>query len=312
MVDQFVSVVIPTYNYGRFVVEAVESVLAQTYRDFEIIVVDDGSTDDTPARLEPFMGRICYVHQHNQGLSAARNTGILAAKGHWIAFLDSDDQWHPRKLEIQMGYLAGHPDVDMLATDGLADFSGAWPEIELDAAPPAEGIELEDIAIRTRFGPGGVVVRKECFDKVGLFDTDLRSIEDRDMWIRIACHYSVVKLKLPLWWHRTHSASMCYVVERTIAFERKVLQRAFAEHPLLRRNWLVRLEAFSYYHRSSACTYDTAGMHVRALAQILWSIAVWPLPFSKRHCPTPLERPRILLVILLRMLRLKHPAAVPR
>ncbi len=235
----FVSVVIPTYNYGRFVVEAVESVLAQTYRDLEIIVVDDGSTDDTRARLEPYVGRICYVYQHNQGLSAARNTGIRAAKGQWIAFLDSDDQWHPRKLEVQMAYLAGHPDVALLATDGVADLSGGWPEIERDPVPPAERIELEDIAIRSRFGPGGVVVRKECFDNAGLFDTDLRSVEDRDMWIRIACHYPVAKLKLPLWWHRTHSASMCYVVERTIAFERKVLQRAFAEHPLLRRNWLV-------------------------------------------------------------------------
>jgi glycosyltransferase involved in cell wall biosynthesis len=303
MSTAFVSVVIPTYNYGHYVAEAVESVLAQTYKNIEIIVVDDGSTDDTEDRLEAYRDRIRYIRQQNQGCSMARNSGIHAAKGEWIAFLDADDIWHPRKLEIQIAYLAGHPDVGLLASDSSKDISRGWPECASKSDLPAERIGLEDIAVRSQFGPSGVIVRKQCFDKVGLFDTDLRSVEDRDMWIRIACHYQIAKLRLPLWWYRMHSTSMSYAAERMIAFERKVLQRAFAVHPLLRRNWRVRLEAFSYYHRSSAYTYDTAGMHVQAVAQVLWSIAVWPLPYPKRYCPTPLERPRMLLVMLLRMLR---------
>ena len=124
-----VSVVIPTYNYGHFVVGAVESVLAQTYQNVEIIVVNDGSSDDTKARLEPFMGRVRYIYQDNQGLSAARNTGIGAATCRWIAFLDSDDLWHPRKLELQMAYLDGHPEVGLLATQYFTDLSSGWPDI---------------------------------------------------------------------------------------------------------------------------------------------------------------------------------------
>jgi glycosyltransferase involved in cell wall biosynthesis len=308
----FVSVVIPTYNYGHFVVEAVESVLAQTYRDLEIIVVDDGSTDDTRKRLEPFMDRIRYIHQQNQGLSTARNAGIHAAKGEWIAFLDSDDLWHPRKLEVQMPYLAEHPDVALLATDSVTDLSGGWPEIAVDFDPPAERIRLEDIVICSQFGVCSVVVRRECFEKSGLFDTELRSAEDRDMWIRIACHYPVAKLQVPLWWYRKHISSMSFVADRMITNQRKVLQKTFARDRLFSRNLLFRLQAFSYFHRSSAYTYDAAGKHVRAAAQIVWSIAMWPFPFSPRFCRTPLERPKKLLVILLRMLGLKQPETVPR
>src|SRR5271165_7143352 len=97
-----ISVVIPTYNYGRYVPQAVESVLAQTFKDFEIIVVDDGSTDDTPQQLEPYQDRIRVHKQANQGVSAARNAGVRLARAALVAFLDADDVWHPRKLEIQM------------------------------------------------------------------------------------------------------------------------------------------------------------------------------------------------------------------
>ena len=107
MDETLVSVVIPTYNYAHFVTGAVESALAQTYPDREVIVVDDGSTDDTRDRLAPFEGRIRYIHQENQGLSAARNTGIRAARGALVAFLDSDDLWHPEKLAVQARYLEG-------------------------------------------------------------------------------------------------------------------------------------------------------------------------------------------------------------
>src|SRR5262245_47307538 len=98
-----VSVVIPSYNYGQFVGEAVESALLQTWRGgVEVIVVDDGSRDDTRRRLGPYMDRIRYIYQENRGLSGARNTGIRAARGEWIALLDADDRWHPEKTEIQL------------------------------------------------------------------------------------------------------------------------------------------------------------------------------------------------------------------
>lgn len=97
-----VSVIIPTYNRAEYITQAIDSVLAQTYTDYEIIVVDDGSTDNTQEVLEPYMDKITYIYQENTGVSAARNTGICAALGQWIAFLDSDDVWQPEKLTFQM------------------------------------------------------------------------------------------------------------------------------------------------------------------------------------------------------------------
>src|ERR1019366_6906368 len=116
-----VSVVIPAYNYGRFVTEAAECALNQTYRPLEVIVVDDGSTDDTRQRLAPYLDRIQYVYQENRGLSAARNTGIRHARGEWIAFLDADDFWHPQKTTVQLGAVAGDPAIGVV---GSPEFEG--------------------------------------------------------------------------------------------------------------------------------------------------------------------------------------------
>src|SRR5487761_1421423 len=103
MKDQpLVTAIIPAYNYGPLVVEAVESACAQTYPRMEVIVVDDGSTDDTQGRLRPYLDRIRYIRQENRGLSAARNTGIQAAQGEWNALLDADDVWHPQKTAVQI------------------------------------------------------------------------------------------------------------------------------------------------------------------------------------------------------------------
>jgi glycosyltransferase involved in cell wall biosynthesis len=312
MSTALVSVVIPTYNYGKYVVETVENVLNQTYRNFEIIVVDDGSTDDTRERLKAYADRIRYVHQENQGCAAARNTGIQAASGEWIAFLDADDLWHPQKLEVQMAYLAKHPDIVLLAANHLEDLSGGWPAIDIDHELPAESISVEDIVTRSRFGPSCVLTRKDCFAESGAFDSSLApGAEDRDMWIRIASLFPAAILRAPLWWYRIHGSSMSYHAENMIRSERQVLEKTFAANQLLRKNWPVRLQTFSYFHRSAACMYDTAGMHSRALGQIIWSIVVWPFPLSARVQITPLERLKILVVILLRMLGLKRPESVP-
>ncbi len=113
-----VSVIIPTYNRARYVTEAIESVLAQTFTDYEILVIDDGSTDSTKALLQPYLSKIIYIHQENRGVSAARNKGLKAAKGEWIAFLDSDDIWLPKKLEIQFEDIQHHDNIDLHICNG--------------------------------------------------------------------------------------------------------------------------------------------------------------------------------------------------
>src|SRR5439155_21201671 len=113
----------PTFNCGHLVTQAVESVLAQTVRVAEVIVVDDGSTDNTAERLRPFLGRVRYVRQENAGVSAARNAGVGLAGGDFVAFLDADALWHPRKVELQLQVFDRHPTVDLVGTRPFA-----WPD----------------------------------------------------------------------------------------------------------------------------------------------------------------------------------------
>ena len=165
MTRTLVSVVIPTFNYARFVCDAVESALGQTYPDLEVIVVDDGSTDDTQRMLKRFGSRIRYVYQNNRGLSAARNTGIRLANGEWIALLDSDDVWHRQKTEVQLAAgqsVVGAGLIGSLPADVLPP--------ALDPAPAIHVLSVRDFLVSIRTGPSGTLIRRTCFDAVGLFD----------------------------------------------------------------------------------------------------------------------------------------------
>jgi glycosyltransferase involved in cell wall biosynthesis len=298
-----VSVVIPTFNYGHFVVDAVESALAQTYRPVEVIVVDDGSTDDTGARLEPYRDRITFVFQPNQGLSAARNAGIRAARGPVIALLDADDQFHPRKLELQMAYLRAHPEVGGVATDGFGDPALKWPAV---AEPvPAVPETLERVVAPARFGPSSVLVRRECFDAVGLFDTALRSVEDKEMWIRLAARYPVARLAAPLCWYRAQPGSMSRNPARMEEFDHVVLDRAF-RMPELRAAHSLRRKAYSHAALSAAWLYLTAGRPWAALRRVARALWLWPLPYPRGETHAPLVRLRLLARAGLNGLR--HPA----
>jgi glycosyltransferase involved in cell wall biosynthesis len=304
MSNDLVTALIPTYNYGRFVTQAVESALAQTYRHIEIIVVDDGSSDDTRERLAPYSERIRYIYQDNQSVAAARNTGIQAARGNLIAFLDADDLWHPHKLELQMRYLADHPSVRLLAVDRLADGAQHWPCLQDLTLLPARPITVEELVLRPHFAPSGVLVRKECFDTVGFFDSSLRNAEDYDMWIRIACRFPVVKLDVPLWWYRVHGANKSHVPARQEAAALRILEKNFAQNGPLSKRFSLKRKAYSYAAYAAAQNYSSRGLELAALARILRSFLLWPFPYDRREVPTPLARPKKLIITLLRMLHL--------
>jgi glycosyltransferase involved in cell wall biosynthesis len=299
-----VSVVIPTYNYAHFVAEAVASVLAQTYRQFEVIVVDDGSTDNTPERLGPYMEQIRYIYQENQGLSAARNTGIKEAKGEFVAFLDSDDAWHPRKLELQMAYFAARPQASLVAAKEINDIRDGWGEHDVEATAADRIITLDDILIKSRFSPSSVVARKECFDAAGSFDVELRSVEDRDMWLRIADRFLVAKLEVPLCFSRLHGNSMSKAAARMESYEHLVLNRAFRNMPSLRRRSLFRLRVFSYAAYSAAHRYSAAGMHRVALRRMVRSFLLWPFPYRRRDVFSMFARGKFTVVAALRGIHL--------
>lgn len=300
MNPELVSAVIPTYNYGRYVTEAVESALAQTYRAVEIIVVDDGSTDDTRDQLRPYGDRIRYIYQPNQGLSAARNTGIRAARGRLIALLDSDDLWHPRRLEVQMRYLASNPDLGLVASDHVSDLRTGWRPLDDPDNPRVRPVTMRELLVRSRFGSCGVLVRRECFDDLGYFDTSLRSAEDRDMWIRIASRYRVVKLDLPLWYYRPHGGSMSTAAARMEENEFRVLRRALDTQPAVRGCLLFRSKVCSYTLKSAAYRYDVAGDRCKAITRVLRSLLLWPFPYRADERITRFERPKMLALFLLR------------
>jgi glycosyltransferase involved in cell wall biosynthesis len=189
-----VSVVIPTYNRERLIARAVESVLAQTFKDYEIILIDDGSTDQTKEILRSFEGRIRYIYQTNAGISGARNRGIQESSGEYIAFLDSDDTWLPEKLAEQVRILDTRPEIGIVYAR-MPIINEAGKQIGLK--PQAESGKNFDELIRLwgDLPTSTVMVRKACFEKAGLFDTTLPPMEDIDMWIRISRFYGLYEIE---------------------------------------------------------------------------------------------------------------------
>ena len=201
------SVIIPTYNRAHYICEAVESVLAQTYKNVEIIVVDDGSTDGTEEVLSLYRGRIRYFYQENRGPSAARNAGIQKSTGPYIAFLDSDDLWMPDKLDLQVRYLSEHPDYGLVHTDH-EDWivrDGAVVEVRPDHYDSHHiGYIFPEMFLRNEVSTPTVLLRKVCLNKVGYFDENLLLFEDHDLWLRIARYYKIGYINKKLAVFRRH------------------------------------------------------------------------------------------------------------
>jgi glycosyltransferase involved in cell wall biosynthesis len=183
-----VSVIIPTYNCREYLIEAIDSVLGQTYQDFEIIVVDDGSTDGTGDSLAVRYGdKVRYVWQENQRMPAARNTGIALAKGKYLAFLDSDDLFLELKLETQVNFLNTHPDIDLVIGGcEYIDESGNCLRVS-QPRPNQEEIDLESIIFRGIWPIHAGLIRQNWVKQINGFDPSLVvAQEDIDFWIRLS------------------------------------------------------------------------------------------------------------------------------
>ena len=285
-----VSVVIPSFNYGHFVVEAVESALRRRISPIEIIVVDDGSTDDTRMRLRPFADRIHYVYQNNRGLSAARNTGIRLANGEWIALLDADDVWHPEKTEFSFGRAATLSDVGLIGSlAGCVNAGEAACRTRYRAPFSARLSAVEPDR------PSGALIRRECFDVVGLFDESLRSIEDRDMWLRIASRFPAFRCSSPCWWYRPHAGQMSRRASRMVENYEKVLTKFFAEHP---EHASLRRLAWSYLYLDGAWTFLDEGDERMARA-LMWKSVCSEALVVRRPSASKAPRARIIARLVL-------------
>jgi glycosyltransferase involved in cell wall biosynthesis len=204
-----ISVIIPNYNHTRFVGDAIQSVLDQTYRCFEIIVVDDGSTDDCKSVVGRFSSQVRYIRQENQGLGGARNTGIRAAKGDFIGLLDADDQWQPQYLETMVNLIYQNPDaaVYYCSAQGTDIQGNDLPQVfgSLRVAPE----NLYQSLTRANFLiPSTIIMRRAVLIEAGLFDASLKSCEDWDMWLRIAPQCGFVGTEASLVRYRIHGSSL--------------------------------------------------------------------------------------------------------
>ena len=193
-----ISIIIPSYNNAKYLREAVGSALKQTYKNIEVIIIDDGSTDNSREVAESFRDpRIIYLWQENEGPAGARNKGIEKTKGEYVAFLDSDDLWEKDKLKKQLDFMEKNPETGMLGTasremtdDGKIRGREVFPE---------ENKILQKILIRYNpFIQSSVMARREVFKRVGLYDRRFRESEDYELWLRIAADYKIGNLKEPL------------------------------------------------------------------------------------------------------------------
>lgn len=275
--DKLISVVIPTYNCGKYLIRTIESIFNQTYRNFEIIVVDDGSTDNTEKILEKYNGnrQFRYIYQENRGISAARNAGIRASSGEFIAFLDADDMWLPEKLERQISLIIEFPDVGLVGCGyyGIDESGKRIKEIRSSNYLNKE-LLLNDLMVRnvvTSSG-SGALVRKECFDKVGLFDESFRSTEDRDMWFRILKNYDSKYVNESLVTIMARKGSLSKNVSNMKIYQKKFIQKHFRN-----MRFITKIKSYSYVYLDAANEYYQSHRLLLAAINAFFSIIIYPL-----------------------------------
>jgi len=222
-----VSVVIPMYNAEKYIEAALQSVFEQSYQNVEIVIVDDGSKDGS-VELVNSLGKsnINLIQQENSGPATARNRGVQEAQGKWIAFLDADDLWLEGKLTAQLAGLQGKRwgYCDSVFMGGVND---GKRDSELNAK--MQGNVLEHLTCSNFIGTSGVLIEREVFLESGGFDGELRSIQDWDLWLRIASKQEVSYVNEPLVRYRVHSESTSRSARKTLPNHKKVINKTFAE-----------------------------------------------------------------------------------
>ena len=229
--NPLVSVIIPNYNHARFLGDAISSVLNQTYKNFDVIVVDDGSTDNSREVAEKFDDKIHYIYQDNAGLSAARNAGIRASKGSLIGVLDADDMYEPMFLDTLVEALKSDLDADGVycGYQFVDQENKLLPQVE---NRPVPSDELYDALLDGNFFvPESIFLRRYVYDDVGLFDEALRACEDWDVWLRAAKKYRIIHSPQNLTRHRVLAGSMSTDPLRMLTARLAVLKKHVGEEP---------------------------------------------------------------------------------
>ena len=192
-----ISVIIPTYNRKHTLKRAIDSVLSQTFKPYEIIIVDDGSKDGTKEWLLQNYPSVQYIHQPNNGVSSARNKGIQISQGSWIALLDSDDEWMPEKLEYQSRFLEVNRDSSFCHTNEIWIRNGVRVN-QMKKHKKYGGDIFKHCLDICRISPSSSIINKNVFEEVGAFDESLTVCEDYDLWLRVTAKFNILFLDEPL------------------------------------------------------------------------------------------------------------------
>lgn len=239
---QKVSVILPCYNGARWIGKAIQSVLAQTFEDLELVIVDDGSTDNSRDTIASYLsdGRVRYIFQENRGFSGANNTGIKESKGELIGFIGQDDLWTPNKLKVQVEYMDKYKNIDLVHSDLYhIDSNGRIikrrnPKVPKTVSHKENVKELflgNFICIQT------AIVRRICFEDVGLFDEKMVAFSDHDLWLRMAGNLNIGYIKKPLVKKRYHRNRLTEARrEATIKDEFLIIKKAVSQYPFLKKH----------------------------------------------------------------------------
>lgn len=308
--NPLVSVVITTYNQGAFIGETLKSALAQSYAPYEVIVVDDGSTDDTPQRVAPFADRITYLRQENRGVAGARNTGIGATRGEYLAFLDGDDLWEPGKLAAQVEAALAHPDSGLIVTDGseFDDRGTISPSLffepccrQLPEGSVTSGwfyrqlLEANFIATTSQ-----VMVPARVLERVGFSDGEFAGASDYDLYLRIAAQFPItlVRKRLTRWRYRANSVSgprarrsFRYLPEDVAVLKKQLERSRGEERDLLREAVKKRLADGTvrlYYYGTEKEKRFAAGVLLKLWTKNPSCIGI-PVYLARLACPEPVR-----------------------
>ena len=274
-----VSVIIPTYNRANLLGRAVHSVLSQTFADFELIIVDDASEDNTAQLVDGLRDkRIRYIrHEVNKGEVGARNTGVTNSRGEYIAFLDDDDEWLPEKLKLEMDLLENSPPETGGVYTGFFLKEMASGKTLLTCVPEEKGNIYLDLATSNVIGsPSTVLLRRECFEKAGLFDEKINYRTDHDMWIRIAKDFEFKAIGEPLVRYGVHENNISDDVELRIRGMEALLgkhKEFFASNP----------RACSQHYFYLGNQYCRAGKKRKAISAFLRAVKLHPLSIKNHY-----------------------------
>lgn len=273
-----VSIIVPTYNSEKFILESVNSAINQTYTNIEIIIIDDGSTDNTETVAQQFPDSIRYIKQTNSGPSAARNHGLRESRGNYIAFLDVDDAWEPAKIEKQVSFFENNKNLMILATGYIRCDTNLKPVETVALKPTSEGIiPFKSLLERNKLLTSTIMIKKEGVNTCGFFNEKIQFGEDWDYWVRLAQLGEIGYIETPLCKYRVHGSGLTAKLDdKNMSDWLEVIEK----NKQRGKNWydksIVYRKSLSWYLYNYSYVERVRGHKSESKRYAIKSMIIWP------------------------------------